>query len=296
MADEVNHDRSVQVTANLRKLLQRHGYGFQYAALREAVNAFEMHRSRWQFEAAEFPSDVNGTDTHVDFVLRRPRTRTFLVCECKRADPSRSDWCFLKAPFRSRTESNLDNLLVENIFASESTGAVYSRLLMTRFSQQSFDLGIETRNGAEHSDSDSGGRNAINACVAQVMRGVNGLAGLYGTDFQRLLQGPPVMFVPVVFTTANLWGSDTDLGMADLRTGIVASDAVSVRPLKWLALQSPISAGLRHPYPPVKQPREFADILAVQHLRTVVFVNAIAIGEFLSKFEVDSCWPYNWVD
>ncbi len=36
---------------------------------------------------------------HIDFILRSRSRRTYLVAECKRADPSRARWCFARAPY-----------------------------------------------------------------------------------------------------------------------------------------------------------------------------------------------------
>lgn len=99
-----------KVREGLRKVLNRHGYGFHYAVLR---NAYELHangKSRWFFEAAEFPVSVGGFDTRIDFILRSQDPSDiywdcFLIAECKRVDPALSNWCFVRTPYVRRNHS-----------------------------------------------------------------------------------------------------------------------------------------------------------------------------------------------
>ena len=84
---------------DVRKLLGAHGHGFQYAVLRRAKELAEKRLSNWVFEAAEFPVGTSESPIHVDFVLRDLQATVYLVVECKRADPARANWCFLKAPY-----------------------------------------------------------------------------------------------------------------------------------------------------------------------------------------------------
>src|SRR5437868_2933256 len=86
------------VPGDASKLWNVHGYGFQYALLRTAQRLFVEGKSRWEFEAAEFPVGEERSGTHIDFILEDAQWKVFLVAECKRADPARSSWCFVHAP------------------------------------------------------------------------------------------------------------------------------------------------------------------------------------------------------
>jgi hypothetical protein len=64
----------------------------------------ELYRkgaSRWLFEVAEFPVNVNGADTRIDFVLHAKSAwghhSTYLVCECKRPNPALGEWAFMRS-------------------------------------------------------------------------------------------------------------------------------------------------------------------------------------------------------
>jgi hypothetical protein len=59
----------------------------------------KVQRASWMFDSAEFPVVAGGSTTHVDFILRSRSRRTYLVAECKRADPARARWCFARAPY-----------------------------------------------------------------------------------------------------------------------------------------------------------------------------------------------------
>src|SRR6266567_54840 len=94
--------------AGFAKALNRHGYGFQYAVLKRLEDLRDNKRSSLIFEAAEFPVEAKGQHTRIDFVLRHvsdfPRP-LFVTAECKRANPSHSNWCFVKAPIISRNKT-----------------------------------------------------------------------------------------------------------------------------------------------------------------------------------------------
>ena len=87
--------------AGVRKYLNAHGHAFQYAVIRRCYELTQNGRSEWTFVAAEVPVGLQNT-IHIDFVLRSRDTRVYLVAECKRADPARANWCFVKAPYTRR--------------------------------------------------------------------------------------------------------------------------------------------------------------------------------------------------
>ena len=72
----------------LRKVLNRHGYGFHYSVLQRIGG---LRRSGWRFEVAEMPVEVQGMSTRIDFILRRFNTHLYLLAECKRVNPALSN-------------------------------------------------------------------------------------------------------------------------------------------------------------------------------------------------------------
>ena len=87
-----------QITKSFEKVLNRHGYGFQYRVLKEAERLANEGKSRWGYSTFEFPVDVQGAGTRVDFILKNYVKYIYMIAECKRANPALSNWCFAKAP------------------------------------------------------------------------------------------------------------------------------------------------------------------------------------------------------
>ena len=97
-------DTTALVEKGFAEILNRHGYGFQYAVLKQAHILADSRDSSWRFIASEFPVRVQGFDTRIDFILKRATDNIFdqhffLIAECKRANPAYSNWCFARAPY-----------------------------------------------------------------------------------------------------------------------------------------------------------------------------------------------------
>src|SRR5262249_25006063 len=111
--------------------LNQHGYAFHFRTLKAAQEANDERSSDWIFQVSEFPVEVRGRATRIDYVLQRapsfgpPEARryfTFVVVECKRANPSYKRWCFARAPYVRRNWSK-ENLLLERVvFDKASNG------------------------------------------------------------------------------------------------------------------------------------------------------------------------------
>src|SRR5438067_1519637 len=89
-----------EVAGGFERVLNRHGYGFQYAVLRKARLLFEKKQSVWRFEVSEFPVTTQHDSTRIDFVLKAGSKETpiLMIVECKRANPALANWCFIHAP------------------------------------------------------------------------------------------------------------------------------------------------------------------------------------------------------
>jgi hypothetical protein len=273
--------------------LNRHGYPFQYAVIRRAKELKKEGLSEWDFEASEFPVEVQGYNTKIDFILSRcpgGGSYGYLVAECKRTNPSFSEWLFAKAPYVRRDRSS-DTLNVEcarfadqHILASVGTlpliGDIYH-----------IPLPVKTNNAQ---GDDSGGREAIENAATQVIRGMNGLIQ-YIVKNNFIIQGSlsPAFFVPVIFTTARLWATDADISEADLETGNVDFADAKVERKPWLWMQYHMSPTLKH----------FADredssadsffkgtlgyLLKREFSRTIAIVSTDGIDSFLRRSSSD---------
>lgn len=265
---------------DVRKVLGAHGYGFQHAVLRRADELAAEHRSKWVFEAAEFPVGTVESPTHIDFILRNAHSTVYLVVECKRADPAHANWCFLKAPYTRRDSFETGLVFQEVVHQAETLVAAQPR---TKYaSLESTHLSFELRTGAKGEG--SGGRNAINDATTQVLRGSNGLLDHLFPD-QRAYLGDRrnVVFVPVIFTTARLWVAKGDLGAADLTTGRLSEDWGELISVPWLWYTYNQSLALRHSLPSANQTQlSLSETLHTEYSRTIAIVGSNGIDTFLS--------------
>ena len=94
--------------------VNRHGYAFQNAILKRAHELHEARRSRWVFEASEFPAEVNGSGTRIDFVLWTHDTDYWLLAECKRVNPRLADWFFARTPYVRRNRQD-EQFIAEHV-------------------------------------------------------------------------------------------------------------------------------------------------------------------------------------
>lgn len=234
---------------DVRKLLNTHGYAFQYAVIRRVR---ETPRSPWIFEAAEFAVAA----VHIDFVLRsHPQPGiTYLVAECKRADPNRANWCFVSAPY-TRREPRYDNEIVFQQVAPIPGANLVRAKPVTRVGAVAgtgawgnpCHLHFELRTPAP-GDGIGRSRSAIDEAATQVLRGMNGLIDhLFpgGTPHDAHTRAGAT-FLPVIFTTARLWVATGDLSEADLRTGLLLDGWGALTPVPWLWFNYNQSPALRH--------------------------------------------------
>jgi hypothetical protein len=269
--------RVAEIATSLGKVLSRHGHGFQYAVLRRAEELSRQRRSLWVFEGSEFPVTVRGASIHVDFVLRSRRTNTYLVAECKRADPAKAIWCFVRAPYTRR-----DSYDFEMVFDAVSYTPPDSCVSIHQWINErpgSYHLGVELKTDAPGDGISS--RPAVNDAATQVLRGVSGLINhLCKSPASVFTEASVTRFLPVIFTTAELWTTETDLGAAELTSGkVTIGDATKVN---WLWFTHNRSPELRQDIESDKRPREIAEALRADYARTIAIVGPDGIDEFLS--------------
>jgi hypothetical protein len=234
-------------SAALGALLDRHGFGFQYAV----VQHIRGLSTPWSVESTEFPVSGRSGSTHIDFVLLNGASPAFrwpvrIVAECKRANPSLIDWCFVRTPHVPQDSIvALEVVGVRNEPASRRPYAAVDRR-NGWVSERVYNLAFAVK-GSAAGDPCGDDRTAIDSAVAQVLRGAAGLMEFLAHDSRALLrqyeQYEVGYVVPAIFTTARLWGSDARLDTAELLTGKVPPS--TLRPLDWLWLKVNVSPAMK---------------------------------------------------
>jgi len=274
-----------------RNVLNSHGHSFQYSIIRLAEKLYEKRKSGWIFEWAEFPVSARNKDARIDLILRRGNSLTYMVGECKRVNPALGRWCFARAPYTHRLP-NEQMLLVESIDVTllDRLAAIDPRLPLRLLHSISsaralniFHLGLELKTNEKGDSQGSRGRGAIEDALGQVLLGVNGMVEHIARHHEMLQPGYKVSLVPVIFTTATLWTSEVDLGAADLATGNLAPDTLTVTPQSWLWLNYNQSPSLKHAFP--MENTVGRDVLETEYTRSIAIVNASGVEDFFQRCE-----------
>lgn len=273
-----------------KEALNRQGHPFQYAVIRRANQLKDEKRSPWLFEVSEFPVEVQGCHTRIDFVLSQwinpggMEYFQYLVAECKRANPALNNWFFARAPYVRRGGVPKD-ILVESI---KREGNVLTAFLgRLDGSENIYHIAVEVKGGAKGDPRDKG-RGAIEEAATQVIRGVNGLIECFSKNQRYLTENCPTNFIPVIFTTAKIWTTDIDIAK-DVTTGKVALGSKDVVEKPWLWFQYHVSPGLQHGIErqgPKDNPlsrANLSDLLELEYARTIAVVGSGGIDDFLAS-------------
>lgn len=265
------------ISDSLRKVLDNHGYGFQYSVLRKAEALFSEGTSKWRFEVAEYPVEVKGVPTRVDFILGQ-LPALYIVAECKRANPAVSNWCFVRAPYIRRNPRH-GQLIIDEV--SESGGRVYPRAFKLTQVKNLYHHGFEIKSGAK-GEAETKGRGAIEEAATQVCRGINGIiASLPGHIAGVVSKERTAQFLAVIFTTARIWTSEVDLASASLETGRLDMGSAQVTERPWIWFQYNVSPGLKNSRPIGESTAGFAQMLENEFARSIAVVSPLGIDQFL---------------
>lgn len=274
---------SDQIAGSLLKLLNSHGHSFQYAVVRRLDQLYSAERSRWLIDGVEFPVNVGDQTTHIDFILKSRTGRTYIVAECKRADPSKARWCFVRAPYTSRNPRPKE--VVFEQFSYNELGLVTRRAIHAYADEDGYHLGFELRTGKKGEGEFQQGR-TISDAVSQVLRGTSGLINhLQDTAIGQPKTTQLIRFVPIIITTASLFTSNADLGEANLKTGNLSPDAVKVEPRDAIWFTHNRSPALKPNAPSTTASsdfNQFSSALRNEFARSVAIVNADGLDSFMS--------------
>ena len=169
--------------------LNIHGFSFQYAVLKEAKVCFDERKSPWVFEVSEFPVAVKETPTHIDFILKNSSEPFYIVAECKRANPALSNWCFVKAPYVSRSISTGERVVREvvSVISNDKSSRPRISLDWIGRTKNIYRLAFEVK--SEDKGDTKQGRGQINDTTTQVLRGLNGLIEFFVNYYLNFARG-----------------------------------------------------------------------------------------------------------
>jgi hypothetical protein len=281
---------------DFRKVLNRHGYGFQYSVMAFIDKLRRERRCNWDLVAPEFPVAVQGKSTRIDFVYRKAQPHVYLVGECKRVNPRLSNWCF-SSSFYARGESRLDRMifpyawvpLTDKVSEPVLPHAQAVRMLTGIVSEPIPGIYHVGRSVRSDQTGDNGGRDsdAIEYAAGQACRGLNGLVEFFNARRVDLPKNEKLYFMPAIFTTARLWTTDVDLADAQIENDELKPDSISVKEVPWLWYQYHQSPELRHTAPTDEEdpvsPFDLAGVLKREFIRTIAIVTWNGIEDFLRQ-------------
>lgn len=302
----------------LEEELRKNGFGFQYAVVKK-INELYQNGSAFIPEAVEFPASIQGKDTKIDIILsRHPNNKSgynpfFIIAECKRANPALSTWCFVQTPnfnnkhLDSLNIGNSNKSLILESFVGHGVGQKSESLelnhLFTKINlsaEHFYDLSFAIKTG-EKGDNNSKGKDSIEEAIIQVLRGLNGFINYsinssawasssfnkslkahnwYNTK-QKSLNDLSLIFLPVIFTTAEIWASNIDLSQSDLDSGNINLEKESLEKRDWILYQYNQSPSLKNSSVLNHKTEKLSDILELEFRRTVAIVNSNGIESFL---------------
>ena len=240
--------------ASAKKLLDSHGYGFQFAV--QEFFSREKREGDWWCAAAEFPVTVRGNVTQIDLVVqyrgyrsREINAKILIAAECKRVDPARGCWLFAQAPYISDV-ADADDLFFDAIHEQGHMGLLggykksrparsHPGLRMIYGGMHAYHIGLEMKTGQQGDG--SGIPKPINEATTRALRGASGLMNHFGDRWSL----GRVVVIPVIFTTAELRTTDVDLSQSDIVSGKVTGD-VKTAQVPWLWFSHNRSNDLRH--------------------------------------------------
>lgn len=259
--------------------LSRHGHSFQYAVLKEARRLFEAGKSPWIPWVPEFPVAVQGANTRIDLILYNHERNIYLVCECKRANPALSNWCFARAPWPTETGFATQSYM-ETITSLED--GVKFGLLGLVHSPRIFQVALEVK-AAKKGNSSGSVRGEIEDVATQVSRGFNGLIGFLGGERTRefVNVGERIGFIPAIFTTAKVYATEAEVTSPDIHTGDSGPLQPSLTERDWIWYDYPQSPGLRHNIPNEHVSSNLREVVYREFIRRIAIVTPAGISEFL---------------
>lgn len=228
----------------------------------------------------EFPVSVKEQSTRIDIVLANPAKDRFIVCECKRANPSIANWCFAQSQMRIQG-SWLANWAYAETLLDRGDGVVGMHVQQLQ-SANIYHIGVEARTN-KRGDEEGSGKGQIEEACGQVCKGLNGLIEFfYHRKILETQRKREILFLPMIVTTANLYMTTSDLSLASIESGELGEASLHVEKVRWLWYRYHQSPALKHTVPTNNPSMSINDILLYEFARTVAIVTPDGINDFLN--------------
>lgn len=275
------------VRKNFENQLRKDGFGFQYAVIEEISRLYNKDDSAFLPRFAEFPVEINNSNTHIDFILERidkpsfrMKNHFFLICECKKVNPGLSNWCFVRASFY-RDEIFFDQIYLESLEILKEWKS--KKTIFHQLSPQNkmiFDIAFSVKSNIVG----EGDAKSANNAITQVLRGMNGFIEYLGKkeNLLRIEHGKSYTprFFPVIFTTAELWSSTVELKNTDLISGNLNLPIESLTNESWMLFQYNQSPPIKHSISIQHKSNKIFDVAQTEFTRTIAIVNPKGIKDF----------------
>jgi len=268
----------IDISKSFEKALNLHGYGFQYSVAKQAEDLFNQRKSPWALAVSEFPVSGEGFDARIDLIFRNTRRSLYLISECKRANPAISNWCFAKASYVPHIERA--SCAFYEVVSEVKTNRIVTSLVNLIVSENIYHVAIEVKTG-DKGDEVGKVRGEIERASTQVCRGLNGIINLFSRSRDSFGRDHSVGFLPVIFTTAELFISDVNLSLADIETGEIESSSFSIEQKSWIFYHYNQSLGLKHSLPVKEKRTDLKSTLYSDYVRTIAIVSSSGISSFL---------------
>lgn len=281
---------AADISAQMQRVLDRHGHSFHYSVLKEIENLNRAGKSNWYLIGAELPVTVKNQIMHVDFVLKHDKVPIYIIGECKRADPAKANWSFVPAPFTLKRSLHpytyFDCIYKEaNKYLRHACKASVHGLE----NNKPMHIGFELKTG-QTGDGTGVEKSPINSAVTQALRGSSGYINqLFGFKEQHAAAIKSHSFVPAVFTTAKIWTADADISAASLTDGYLPKDTIESEQKNWLWFNHNRSRELMNSLT-VRGDESAEDDLAKEFTRSVAIVGSSGIESFLAMDWME--WDY----
>ena len=264
--------------------LSQHGFGFQHAVIDRARKIYATAGSLWEVIASEVPVDL-GSGTRIDVVMRLKKmlASTLLIGECKKVNPAYSTWCFIPSPFTHANRLRDHEQLSLECLSYKMGAAVGVAQRHGIFLDPAYSIGLAIKEGRQGDPQPKRGSSsdAIEDAATQVTRGTNGLVNALVTYPDILSDDRLNILLPVIFTSAKLFVSKTNLANS-LLDGNVDLSGDAFEQVSWLWYQYHTSPTLKHEYPLERGPiKSFDSLMETFYIRTIAVVGQGGLEAFL---------------
>lgn len=271
--------------------LNKNGFGFQFAVIKRIEELSHKSKTLKIYPlATEVPVEINDENTHIDIILKRVSSEynleipIFLISECKRANPALSNWCFVKSPF-TRNQGLENSLILEAIHWGANDGSKADEFrpnckIVPTSRSDFYHISHEIRS---HEKGDASGtvRGNIEKAVSQVFRGMNGFVNFMMKNSHLLRNEKITYFLPVIFTTAQIWTSEINLSEASIDEGKISIEDGNLERKNWVLFEYNQSPTLKHSFPIFPKQNDLALAIESEFSRTVAIVSASGIDDFI---------------